>query len=299
MDGHHFNDIVRSLTSGGASRRGITRTLAALSLTGTLSPLFGFATAYAKKKKRKKRCAKRGQRPKKKKRCCKGLSKDTSGRCAKPCDVCQPARTCRYDSVQVAIDDVPPGATLTLCPGIYNETLVIKKNLTLVGMGDGAGPGNTTLDGANEGPVVFIADGNTVTLQNLRITDGYGANGAGIYNLGTLALIGCSVVDNTATFTGGGIYNLLQGTISLINSTVSGNTSTNTGGGIDNFDGTLELIDSSVTANSAGRRDGGIRNGGTVICSGDSTVSGNTAGDPPVPSDCIDVGGTGCAICPV
>lgn len=54
MDGHRFNDIVLSLTTGAAPRRGIIRALAAVSLTGTLSPLFGLATAYAKKKKRKK-----------------------------------------------------------------------------------------------------------------------------------------------------------------------------------------------------------------------------------------------------
>jgi hypothetical protein len=298
MDGHHFNDIVRSLTSGGASRRGITRTLAALSLTGTLSPLFGFATAYAKKKKRKKRCAKRGQRPKKKKRCCKGLSKDTSGRCAKPCDVCQPAGACRHDTVQAAVDDAKPGATLTLCAGTFTETIEIAKNLTLIGTGDDVGPGNTILDAAGAGTVVFIAEGSTVTLQNLRITGGnVTGGGAGIFNRGTLALTGCTISGNTATFTGAGIVNLA--TMSLINSTVSGNTAGLEGGGIDNFQGTLELIDSRVIANSAGNSAGGIRNEGMVICSGGSMVSDNTVGDAPVASNCIDVGGgTGCATCP-
>jgi hypothetical protein len=326
MDATHFDNLARAL------QRYTLRRSALGALSGGLVALLtrlGIDDAAAKKKKRKhkhkkKRCAKRGQKPKNKhkKRCCKGLSKDTTGRCA-PCDVCQPAGACNYDSVQAAIDAATTGATLTLCAGTFTETIEIAKNLTLVGMGDGAGPGNSILDGAGAGTVVFIGEGSTVTLQKLRITGGNSDDGGGIRNVGKLDLTGCTVTGNTATSTGGGIFNLATmelinstvsgnsadgfgggignsvATMKLINSTVGGNTAIE-GGGIDNFDGTLELIDSSLTANSAGSAAGGIRNeDGTVICSGGSTVSGNTVGNPPVPSNCIDVGGgTGCAICP-
>jgi hypothetical protein len=326
MDGHRFDNLARAL------QRHTPRRSALGALGGGLVALLthlGIDDAAARKKKRKhkkKRCAKRGQRPKKKtrKRCCKGLSKDATGRCAKPCDVCQPAGACRYDAVQAAVDEATPGATLSLCAGTFTGTIEIAKNLTLIGTGNGAGPGNTILDGAGAGTVVVIGLGSTVTLQNLRITGGNTSmEGGGISNSGTLALTGCTVSGNRANTIGGGIGNL--GTMELINSTVSGN-STDTGfgggignavatmklinstvsgnsaiegGGIYNFDGTLELIDSSVTANSAGGDGGGIHNDdGTVICSDGSTVSGNTAFDPPVPSNCIDAnGGTGCATC--
>jgi hypothetical protein len=93
MDGHCFNDFVRSLTTGGATRRDITRALAALSLIGTLSPLFGLATAFAKKKKRKKKqkvtfnafgCVNVGQFCKDAEQCCSGIcqGKKDKRRCA-------------------------------------------------------------------------------------------------------------------------------------------------------------------------------------------------------------------------
>jgi hypothetical protein len=110
MDAHRFNDIVRSLTTGGASRRGITRALAALSLTGTLSPLVGLATAYAKKKKRKKKkkvtfndfgcvnvgsfCTDDGQ-------CCSGICQGKKGKKGK-----KDKRRCAAHDV----DDCPAGA---------------------------------------------------------------------------------------------------------------------------------------------------------------------------------------------
>jgi hypothetical protein len=325
MDGATFDALLRN-ASRASSRHAVLR-VGFSALTASLVTMLGLPAvddAAAKKKRKKKKCAKSGQTPsKKRKKCCKGLSKDATGRCAKPC-VCQPAGACSYDSVQAAIDAAAPGTTLTLCAGAFSETIVINKNLTLVGAGDGAGPGNTILDGAGVTTAVTIVVGSTVTLQNLRITggntSGFGGGisnsgtsaltgctvientateGGGLYNAGTLTLTDCTVIDNAADFAGGrggGIINF--STMKLINSTVSGNTA-DIGGGILNSE-TLELIDSSVTANSARSSAGGISNGETVICSGSSTVSGNTRDDPPVPSNCIDVGAgaAGCGTCP-
>jgi hypothetical protein len=313
MDQHHPPAWTHLVTTR-PSRRDILRGLAGAGLG--LGKVRWPSPVEAKKKlKRKKKCAKAGQTSKKKKRCCRGLVKDATGRCAQPCtptsctatslcvdrvcqpcDVCQPAGACRHDTVQAAVDDANNGATLSLCAGTFTETIAIIKNLTLIGMGDGDGPGNTILDGADAGRVVVIGEGSTATLQNLRITGGNVTDdGGGIVNFGALALTGCTVSGNTANI-GGGIDNL--GTLTLTDCAVSGNTADYGGGGVVNFGGTVELIDSRVTANAAGSTIGGIWNEGTVICSSDSTVSNNTAGNPPVPSDCIDAnGGTGCATC--
>jgi hypothetical protein len=105
-----------------------------------------------RKGKDKVSCAKAGQTPKKgkHKRCCTGLSPDASGRCAAagPAPTCtglKPTNTSATQGLQEAINQAPPGATLTLCAGTWTltETVIIPANLTLIG----AGAGKTTLDG--------------------------------------------------------------------------------------------------------------------------------------------------------
>jgi outer membrane protein assembly factor BamB/nitrous oxidase accessory protein NosD len=62
-----------------------------------------------------------------------------------------------YRTIQAAIDAAPPGATIWIAPGIYNESLVINKTLTLVGKvgsspifsGGGSGTAITLLAGAS------------------------------------------------------------------------------------------------------------------------------------------------------
>lgn len=269
MDNDRFDHLARAFVLG-SSRRGVVVGLTSILLASRALSSEG---ATAKKRKNKKKCAKSGQTPKKKKGCCRGLRKDATGRCAQRCDVC--ASGCAFTSVQAAINDAAPGATLTLCAGTFTETIVIAKNLTLIGAGDGAGAGNTILDGASSGgSAVRVEEDTIVTLQNLRLTGGNNSNaGGGIFNSGTLELTGCTVSTNTAL---------------LIN-----------GGGIRNSDlGTVTLKATSVTGNHAAIDGGGISNSGAIICSGGSTVSGNTRSDPPVPSNCANDGGRGCASCP-
>ena len=178
------------------------------------------------------------------------------------------------------------GATLTLCAGtwVLSQTVIIPKNLTLIG----AGAGQTILDGNNAVRVLLIDRGRTAALQDLAITKGnapLSIDGGGIVNFGTLTLVGVSVTGNSAGGGGGGIYNE-GGTVTLeLGSSVTGNTATLSGGGIYNFftAGTVTLKDgSSVTGNTAGHdagggSGGGIFNFGTVTLEGGSRVTDNTA----------------------
>jgi hypothetical protein len=132
-------------------------------------------------------------------------------------------------------------------------------------------PGNTAFDGYGGG--IFNPSGGTVTLSKSTVDDntgintdyGYGGQGGGLWNEGTMTLSGSTVTQNTSVV-GGGIYN--AGVMTLSGSTVSGNTS---GGGIYNA-GVLTLSGSTVSGNV-----GGIDNAGVLTLSG-STVSGNTGG---------------------
>ncbi|HYL16854.1 MAG TPA: hypothetical protein VEV41_27730 [Terriglobales bacterium] len=49
---------------------------------------------------------------------------------------CQPKLT-SFTSIQAAVDSVPPGSTVLVCPGVYPEQVTILRPLTLQGIADG------------------------------------------------------------------------------------------------------------------------------------------------------------------
>jgi hypothetical protein len=247
--------------------------------------------------------------------CCprtKGLSCQ-AGTC-QPCDVCLSG--CDFDSVQAAIDAVAPGETIRICAGVFAERLVITKEVTLIGVGDGAN--GTTLDGRGGGSTVTVSDA-TATLQRLRITGGGGvaagggaivqrtgtlllsdcavtgnsadADGGGIATKGVLRLENCTVADNKAGVRGGGIVHNDAAT-TLENSVVSGNQAGERGGGIFFIKGAMTLFDSRVENNTAEIEGGGIFRGDGAISLFDSTVTGNSpdncAGSSPI-GGCVNV----------
>jgi len=72
-------------------------------------------------------------------------------------------RTEDYPTIQDAIDDVDPGATIIIAPGTYyNQSLVINKTLTIIGL-----PGSAPIfDGGGSGTFVTLlpgASGTTIT----------------------------------------------------------------------------------------------------------------------------------------
>lgn len=190
------------------------------------------------------------------------------------CDVC--ASGCTYSSVQDAIDDANNGDVIHLCAGDFSGTITIDKSVILTGVGDGAGAGNTTLNGNENGSVVTVNSGLTVTLQTLRIDSGVNINGGGVFNEGTLVLNGCTVTGCEAD-QGGGIYN--TGYLILNQSSIEGNFATNNeGGGIFNGNGgDLEMNRSQISNNTAGNAGGGLFNDSATATLNNSTISGNTA----------------------
>lgn len=131
-----------------------------------------------------------------------------------------------------------------------------------------------------------IDNPGAATLTNSKvIVNTAGEEGGGIYNLGenaSLTLTDDTVSGNSAVL-GGGIYNysgrnftdFLIGTLTLANSTVSDNTASQSGGGIYNS-GTATLTNSKVSGNTAKADGGGIYNLGDSALT-NSTVRGNTA----------------------
>ena len=156
---------------------------------------------------------------------CAANERCINGACA--CDVC--ASGCRHTSIQAAVDAASPGDTIRLCSGTYREsaTIIVNKNLTFVGTGDGEG--GTVVDGQAVRAVISIRTSGPVIMRHLRISGGmlHGGEGAGLNNSGTTTLEHCTVTDNHVPYdgtdraNGGGIYN--SGDLTLTDCTVSEN----------------------------------------------------------------------------
>jgi parallel beta-helix repeat protein len=72
-----------------------------------------------------------------------------------------------YPTIQNAIDTADPGATIMVAPGVYHESLVINKPVTIIGR-TGSGPIH---EGGGSGIAVIITDTSEVTIVNFVITN--------------------------------------------------------------------------------------------------------------------------------
>jgi hypothetical protein len=196
-----------------------------------------------------------------------------SGRCLLACDVC--ASGCAHTTLQAAVTAAGDGATVTVCPGVYQGQTFIDKNLTVVGLG--GDPAATVLTNPT-GAIMLTEFPKTVTLRNLTVSGVTSGSNSAIVNQGVMRLESVRVVDNTASANGGGIRNVSVGNvIYLVDSIVRAN-SAREGGGIYTSGGaTVNLIRSRVDDNTAQQGGGIYNNSGAVNVTDNSVVTGNTA----------------------
>jgi len=128
---------------------------------------------------------------------------------------------------------------------------------------------------ASEFRIFEIANGKTVAISGLTISDGLFTSGlgGGIRNSGTLTISSSTISNNSASF-GGGIYSV--GNLTVGNSTISGNSATgNEGGGIDSAGGALTMSNSTVSGNTSRAAGGGI--GANITTITNTTVCNNVS----------------------
>ncbi len=197
---------------------------------------------------------------------------------------------CATADLQDAIDNAPPGATLSVtgtCTGPFPFT--VGKDLSLVGRdtaelkGGVAITSNVTVNLTNltitgiGGPSSIRNDSGTVIVRSSTMTGSHrGGLATGIENSGTVTLYESLITGSSGCI--GGIYN--SGTVTLndspITNNVAGDIHCGIGGGIFNV-GMAILNDSPVTGNASLRGGGGgIYNSGTVTLN-DSPVTDNYA----------------------
>jgi hypothetical protein len=174
--------------------------------------------------------------------------------------------------------------TISIAAGTYDEhNLDVNAYVSIQGTA-----GVTTIDAQQQGRVMTVEPGVTVSIDGLTITNG----------------LGCSSLFCQAL--GGGIEN--GGTLTISNSTVSTNTACSgsfcrgAGEGISNFFGTLTISNSTVSTNTACSdgfcrgQGGGISNGATFTFINDSgtvTITNSTLSNNTGCSGigCDDIGG--------
>ncbi len=77
-------------------------------------------------------------------------------------------------SIQNDIDAAPPGGTVNIIPGIYNEQLVIDKPLTLSGPDPGTGVAVIDAAGLTSGEPTIHILASDVIVENLTLQSGPG-----------------------------------------------------------------------------------------------------------------------------
>jgi hypothetical protein len=159
--------------------------------------------------------------------------------------------------LQAQINAATTGAVVNLSTGVYTETLVFDRNLTL----SGQWWDKPVLSGGYAGTVLRVLPGVNVTLRGVAIRYGStSGSGGGILNEGTLTLDHCLVADNSAG-TGGGIANL--NTLVLQQSVVSNNYATTSGGGLYTTNSATTTVTNSTFIGNFADAGGGIANLGT------------------------------------
>ena len=202
-------------------------------------------------------------------------------------------------SLRDAIAAANDGDTIQFAPVLNGQTialtsaeLVIDTSVTIVGLGSNQLTIRRSKAAGTPALRIFhVLPGLTVTIQDLRITDGFShESGGGVFNdQATLTLDRCVVKFNYSDgLTGGGIYSSgTNAVLTIANSAVDGN---GNGGGIGggqgagiSSDGTLTITNSSVSFNSVfpqppqPGKTGGIFSSGKAEITR-SSVGGNTSG---------------------
>jgi Right handed beta helix region len=111
-----------------------------------------------------------------------------------------------YSSIQTAVNSVPAGSTIRICPGIYAEQVLITKKLTLTGV-SANGTMGTGASGANNPTIVSPAAGVAVNAFDLYDNSGIAAQIAVVTPTGVLT----PIVVNISNITVDGSNSLIAG----------------------------------------------------------------------------------------
>ncbi len=167
------------------------------------------------------------------------------------------------DTRGVEIEGVSASRTVISGAGSHDRVLdddgdVFLSNLTIE---DGAGPSTTS----GGGGILVDSTSNTLSLTSVTVADNSGYEGGGILNNGALWLTSSSLLDNTATVKGAGLYDA-GGSAEIVNSNITHNIveggATSVAGGGVFADGALTISGGTIDNNFATSTSGNAQGGG-------------------------------------
>jgi hypothetical protein len=135
------------------------------------------------------------------------------------------------------------------------------------------------------GALDFDSSGGTLTVNNVELANGSAGYGGGLSaDYGTVVIKNSIIRNNTANIVTGGVWSgLFVTSISLVNTLVTGNSGP--GGGVFNNGGVLQIYNSTVVDNSASNAAdaAGVRNNGGTMTIYNSILANNSGGS----GDCV------------
>ena len=193
------------------------------------------------------------------------------------------------------LTDVDTAETLVTTKGAgINDYLTLDLNgygIRMTGTGSVINVKDGVLDLVDSNPNRTGGSGRPEGVKGGYITGGNAENGGGIYLdpltgddvIGHCIMSGGTIIGNTASKDGGGVY--ANGIFELKGGTITGNTAVGNGGGVyadtsSSGSATLKLFGGTITGNTAVGNGGGIyfEKGKFWLYEGPYTVTGNTAG---------------------
>jgi hypothetical protein len=160
-----------------------------------------------------------------------------------------------YSTIQAAINNSIDGWTVAVCPGTWDENVVINnRNITLTSLSS-ADPATIRGDGGSS--VVQVTNAQDVSVMGLILTGGQAEDGGGLRcDDAELNLMGNVITDNNALNNGGGVA-AEDCTIQFSDNEVTNNIAGNYGGGmyIEDSDGN---VDGNLLADNESYEGGGL-----------------------------------------
>jgi hypothetical protein len=171
-----------------------------------------------------------------------------------------------YGTIQAALDAVPDGADIELCPGVYPENINVVRPVNIYG---GGGRDVTFIDGGGRASTVTVGGGNAeISFAALTIQGGNAAEGGGVRcDNGILFMSGVRITGNTANH-GAGLH-ARACRLLISGNEIDNNNATDQGGGVRIDACSGEVGDNDVHDNSA------VHGGGIAVVNGDAVVRGN------------------------
>lgn len=181
-----------------------------------------------------------------------------------------------YKTIQDGIKAAVKGDTVLVAPGAYVENIdLLGKAITLRSE---MGPGNTLIDGKNNGPVVICQtyEGRETIIEGFTITNGSGAlfggciRGGGMLNINSSpSIFNCVFIKNNLSphnfSSGGGMCNWHHSNPLVVNCRFIENcalaTQSSGGGGMDNVSSNPTLKNCVFLDNLSSYGGGGVSNG--------------------------------------